>query len=188
MNNIYCYVDESGQDTHGDFFSVSVIMVNTVQLRDEGERRLLSVERGTGKGISKWTNTNYVRRENYLRSITDLTELKDCIFYAIHIDTRDYISSTVDTIDRAIRQHVSDKYRVTIVIDGLDKKTVREIAKRLKQGGVVCRKVRGVKDESSAWIRLADAIAGFSRHAYENKPYTLSLYHEIQQRGFLIQL
>ena len=188
MNNIYCYVDESGQDTQGDFFSVSVIMVNTVQLRDEGERRLLSVERGTGKGIEKWTNTNYVKKENYLRAITDLIELKNCIFYAIHIDTRDYISSTVDTIVQSIRQYVTDRYRVMIMIDGLDKKTVRGIAKRLKQEGVVCRKVRGVRDESSAWIRLADAIAGFSRHAYENKPYTLNLYHEMQQRGFLIQL
>ena len=188
MNNIYCYVDESGQDTQGEFFSVSVIMVNTVQLRDEGERRLLSVEKRTGKGIAKWKNTNYVRRENYLRAITDLAELKGCLFYSIHIDTRDYIGSTVDTIARAIRQYVTDKYRVTVMIDGLNKKTVRGIAKRLRQEGVVCRKVRGVKDESSAWIRLADAIAGFSRHAYENKSYTLNLYHEMQHRGFLIQL
>jgi hypothetical protein len=188
MNNIYCYVDESGQDTQGDLFSVSVIMVNTVQLRDEGERRLLSVEKRTGKGIAKWTNTNYVRRENYLRAVTNLTGLKNCIFYAIHIDTRDYISSMADTIVRSIRQHVTDRYKATIVIDGLDKETVRGIAKRLKQEGVICRKVRGVKDESSAWIRLADAIAGFSRHAYENKSYALNLYHEMQQRGFLIQL
>ena len=114
--------------------------------------------------------------------------MKNCIFYAIHVDTRDYISSTVDTIVRSIQQYVTDRYRATIMIDGLDKKTVRGIAKQLKQKGVVCRKVRGVKDESSAWIRLADAIAGFSRHAYENKPYTLTLHHEMQQRGFLVQL
>ena len=138
--------------------------------------------------MAKWTKTNHVRKENYLRAITYLTELKSCIFYAIHIDTRDYIGSTVDTVVRAIRQHVPDRYKATIVIDGLDKETVRGIAKRLKQKGVVCRKVRGVRDESSAWIRLADAIAGFGRHAYENKPYTLDLYREIQQRGFLIQL
>ena len=188
MNNIYCYVDESGQDTQGEFFSVSVVIVNSVQLRDEGERRLLDIKRKTGKGIAKWMKTNYVKKEGYLRAITDLAELKGCLFYSIHIDTRDYIGSTVDTIARAIRQYVTDKYRVTVMIDGLNKKTVRGIAKRLRQEGIVCRKVRGVKDESSAWIRLADAIAGFSRHAYENKPYTRSLFSHMQQQEFLIQL
>ena len=188
MNNIYCYVDESGQDTQGDFFYVSVIIVNTVRLRDEGERRLLDIESRTGKGRAKWTNTNYVKRANYLQSVTNIVALRDCIFYSRHINTRDYITSTVDTIVQAIRQYVTDEYRATIEIDGLNKKTVRGIAKLLKEKGVICRKVRGVKDENNAWIRLADAIAGFSRHAYENKPYIQNLYSDLQGRGFLIQL
>ena len=43
-------------------------------------------------------------------------------------------------------------------------------------------------NEGSAWIRLADAIAGFSRHVDEKKPYTQSLYPEMKRNGFLIQL
>ena len=102
MSKIYCYVDESGQHTQGDFFSVAVVIVNTTELRDEGERMLLEVER--------------------------------------------------------------------------------------TQAGVVYKKVRGAKDEGNAWIRLADAIAGFSWDVYENKPYTQSLYPDMQKQGFFIQL
>ena len=190
MSKIYCYVDESGQHTQGDFFSVAVVIVNATELRDEGERRLLDVERRTGKGIAKWTNTNYVKKESYLRAITDLAELKSCLFYSIHTDTRSYVGATVDTIARVVQQHTTntDTYKLIVVVDGLHKKERQQIARGLKQAGVVYKKVRGVRDESSAWIRLADAIAGFSRHVYENKPYTRSLYSDMQRRGFLIQL
>ena len=190
MSKIYCYVDESGQHTQGDFFSVAVVIVNATELRDKGERKLLDVERKTGKGTAKWTNTNYVKKEIYLRSITDLAELKSCLFYSIHTDTRDYVAATVDTIARMVQQYITDMetHDLIVVVDGLDKQEKQQIAKRLRQTGVVYKKVRGVKDEGSAWIRLADAIAGFSWDVYKDKPYTHNLYSDLQQREFLIQL
>ena len=190
MNNIYCYVDESGQDTQGKFFSVSAVIVSTVLLRDEGEQRLLNIERESGKGISKWKRTNYIKRENYLRAITTMVMLKNSLFYSIHLNTRNYIAATVDTIVRAVQRYRTDigKYRLMIVIDGLNKKERQQIAKQLRKAGVMYKKVRGAKDESSVWIRLADAIAGFSRDTYGNKPYTQNLYSDMQQRGFLVRL
>ena len=190
MNNIYCYVDESGQDTQGDFFSVAAVIVKTVEMRDSVENALMEVERTTEKGSTKWTKTHYDKKVQYLRTIATLSELKGCLFYSIYTDTRDYVGATVDTIARMVQQQVTDieTHGLIVVVDGLDKQERQQIAKRLKQAAVVYRKVRGARDEGSAWIRLADAIAGFSRHAYENKPYTLNLYHEMQQRGFLIQL
>ena len=75
------------------------------------------------------------------------------------------------------------------MIDGLSKRVEQQqIAKQLKQEGVAYKKVRGAKDENSTWIRLADAIAGFSRDVYEDKPYTQNLYSEIQKKGFFIRL
>ncbi len=190
MNNIYCYIDESGQDTRGEFFSVSVVIVNTTQFRDAGERRLLNIERETGKGIAKWKRTNYVRKESYLQAITTIAKLEGSLFYSIHINTRDYIGATVDTITRVVQQRMTgtDKYRLTVIVDGLNKKERQQIAKRLRKEGVAYKKVHGVRDESSAWIRLADALAGFSRDAYEDKPYAPNLYSDLQQRGFLIRL
>jgi hypothetical protein len=190
MSKIYCYVDESGQHTQGDFFSVAVVIVNATELRDEVERRLLDIEIETGKGITKWTHTSYVKKENYLRAITTIAKLESALFYSIHINTRDYVSATVDTIARVAQQLTTntEKYKLTVIVDGLSKKEKQQIAKQLRKKGVVYRKVRGARDGSSAWIRLADAIAGFSRDVYENKPYTQNLYSDMQQRGFLIQL
>ena len=50
------------------------------------------------------------------------------------------------------------------------------------------KKVSGIRDEGSAWIRFADAIAGFNWHVYKNKPYTQRLFPEMQQKGYLTQL
>ena len=187
---MYCYVDESGQHTGGDVFSVAAVIVKTVEMRDSGEDMLLEVERRTEKRSMKWTKTHYLKKVQYLRAITTLSELKNCLFYSIYADTRDYVGATVDTIGRVVQQHATDTeaYRLTVVVDGLDKKEKQQIAKRLKQAGVIYKKVRGVKDEGSAWIRLADAIAGFSWDVYKDKPYTHNLYSDLQRRGFLIQL
>ena len=32
---MYCYVDESGQHTEGDVFSVATVIVNTVEVREQ---------------------------------------------------------------------------------------------------------------------------------------------------------
>ena len=190
MSKIYYYVDESGQHTQGDFFSVAVVIVKTVEMRDRGESMLLEVEGITKKGSTKWTKTHYEKKVQYLRTITTLSELKSCLFYSIYTDTRDYVGATVDAIRRVVQQEATDTgtYGLTVVVDGLDKRERQQLAKRLRRAGVAYKKVRGIKDEGSAWIRLADAIAGFSWDVYRDKPYTQNLYFDMQQRGFLIQL
>jgi len=189
MRKIYCYVDESGQHTQGNFFSVAAVIVKTVEMRDSGEHTLLEVERTTGKGSTKWTKTHYRKKVRYLRTIETLSELKHCLFYSIHTDTWDYVGATVDTIARIIQQRVTDVgvHELIVVVDGLDKQERQQISKRLKQAGVVYKKVRGARDEGSAWIRLVDAVAGFSWDVYKNKPYTQDLRSELQP-GFFIQL
>ncbi|MDE0554038.1 MAG: hypothetical protein OXI24_07490 [Candidatus Poribacteria bacterium] len=111
-------------------------------------------------------------------------------FFSTHTNTRDYIGVTVNTIARVIQQETTDTntYQLIVVVDGMNEKEAQQAARLLKRQGVGAKKVRGAKDESSAWIRLADAIAGFSWDAYKNKPYTQNLYFHMQQQGFLIQL
>ncbi|MCG9132437.1 DUF3800 domain-containing protein [Candidatus Poribacteria bacterium] len=189
MSGIYCYVDESGQHTHGDFFSVSVVIVKTIEMRDDGECMLLEIEKTTEKGSTKWTKTHHRKKVRYLRTIATLSELKNCLFYSTYTGTRDYVGATVDAIARVFQQHLTNTETngLIVIVDGLDKQEKQQIAKRLKRAGVVYKKVRGAKDERSAWIRLADAIAGFSWDIYKNKPYTQSLHSDLPP-GFFIQL
>jgi hypothetical protein len=46
-------------------------------------------------------------------------------------------------------------------------------------------KVRGLRDESDAFIRLADAMAGFVRDWIEGEADLERLYHEAVVRGVL---
>ena len=41
-----CYIDESGQHTHGDFFSVAAVIVKTLETRNSCDHILLEVDSG----------------------------------------------------------------------------------------------------------------------------------------------
>ncbi len=188
LDKIYCYVDETGQHTQGEFYSVAVVIAVTTDIRNKVEQRLIDIEKKTNKGLSKWKSTHYRIKESYLRSVITIPDLERCLFYSIFTNTRDYVNATVETIAQVIHHHVEKACQPIVVIDGLDKTSRHRISRFLKEKGVVYKKVSGTRDEGSAWIRLADAIAGFSWHVYEDRPYTQTLYPEMQQKGYFIQL
>ena len=67
---LYCYVDESGQDTHGELFIVAVVIT------DDQREALLSaleqIERDSGKGANKWHKTMPQRRLDYIAAVLKL--------------------------------------------------------------------------------------------------------------------
>ncbi len=80
MQKLFCYVDESGQDTKGDLFLVSMVIVEGVkkELRDNLER----VEKKTGKGKWKWIRSRKAQRADYMRAVLRIPELKRRIYFA----------------------------------------------------------------------------------------------------------
>src|SRR5438105_2668794 len=60
---LYCYVDETGQDTYGNFFIVSVVVTGDV--RESLVARLEQIEKASGKGNVKWTNSRSSFRVAY---------------------------------------------------------------------------------------------------------------------------
>ncbi|MBI2335052.1 DUF3800 domain-containing protein, partial [Candidatus Daviesbacteria bacterium] len=70
----YCYVDETGQDTKGKFFLVTVVVkdqqdVNNLQEQLEG------IEKLTKKKL-KWSKSSFKTREKYLLQIAKINKLK----------------------------------------------------------------------------------------------------------------
>ena len=47
--------------------------------------------------------------------------------------------------------------------------------------------IRGMKDEQSAFLRLADCMAGFIRDYIEEKPYADELFKLLQGRKIIIE-
>jgi len=173
---LYCYADETGPDTEGKMFLVAVV-ITTSELREAIERRLEDVEEKSGKGLIKWKSTSVARKDAYLQGILNIDDLQGGLFYAVYRDTKDYLRLVTLTIARAVMQFSQGReHKATIYIDGLKKSEFSKVARYLSQTGVRRRKIGGLDDESSAYIRLADALAGFFRDYEEGKPYTKELF------------
>ena len=162
---LYCYVDETGQDTKGAMFLVVVVI--TAEDPDALRTALERIEQVSAKGARKWFKTNRERRVAYIREIVQSGLFTHDICFSAYENTLEYLNLTVLTTAKTILARAHDPYEATIFIDGLSKTERRIVADGLRKLRVKVRKVRGVKDEADALIRLADAIAGFVRDCHE---------------------
>jgi hypothetical protein len=71
---LYVYVDETGQDTLGDLFIVSVVI--TEGDREALEEQLREIEIHSGKGRRKWMKTRPQQRAAFMREVLKLPMLK----------------------------------------------------------------------------------------------------------------
>lgn len=178
---LYCYVDETGQETEGDFFLVTVVIAE--QERDAIEQELEAIELSTGKKNLKWRKSAFDRRLAYIREVLSRPIFEDKIFFSHYEQTKAYVELTVYTTAKAINHCVHGEYRATVIVDGLTGSEVTRFGKELRQLNIKVKKVRGARDESSPLIRLADAFAGFLRDGIEEQEYAQELYREAQRRG-----
>ena len=167
---LYAYVDESGQDTAGRFFVVSVVLFGTD--RDTVLARLEALEDRSRKGRVKWRRARYAFRQDYITGLLDLPHLSTSIFVTTFRNARNYFDLTVESTARAIIAKTQGRaYRVTIFVDGLTRYEQATFTDRLRARGIARKKVRGVRDEqSNAGVRLADALCGLIRDAEEGEP------------------
>lgn len=172
VKKYYCYVDETGQDTKGDFFLVSLLISEKEDLT--GLRKTLSLIEADTKGKTKWTKTNNKNKVEYIRKVLSVNILKNKAFYSVYNNTTAYTPLTAMTISKAVinRTVNGGDYRVNIVIDGLRKSDRQIIRIELKNLGIKYDKIKiNLKDEQEILLRLADALAGFVRDYSEGKKY-----------------
>lgn len=187
MQKLYCYVDETGQDTEGNLFIVSVVIAD--HERDATIKLCERIERETRKGRVKWIKADYPRRLEYIRRILQEPVFKEKLNFAIYRNSREYLALTVLTVARAIFANVQKEYKATVLIDGLPRSQEKWVGSELRHLRIQIRKVRGVrKDENDALIRLADAICGFVRGAIEGNPELKELLERGKQSVFLKEL
>ena len=65
----FCYVDETGQDTQGELFIVTVVTAS--QERNQLRQACEDIERDSRKGRRKWVKTTYSRRLAYIRQVLE---------------------------------------------------------------------------------------------------------------------
>ena len=171
MKKLYAYVDESGQDTKGLVFVVSILILEH-EIKDICEE-LEEIEIESGKKIVKWNKARHEFRKAYIESILRMDKLKERIFFEMFSDTRKYIELTSFATAKAIlKKSGKYDYKVTVFVDGLKKKEIEVFSRGLRDLRIRTRKIRGVKkDENNAFIRLVDAICGLIRDRDDNNDW-----------------
>jgi Protein of unknown function (DUF3800) len=183
---LYCFVDETGQDTKGELFLVSVIV--TAEEYDRVNQVLLEIEQQSKKGLGKWHKTKYQFRVSYIEQVLAHPIFPDTVFFSHYTETQAYFDLTVETTAKAVLHKASSEYTTTVTVDGLSGRDVNRFKRRLRELRVNVRKVRGARDESEPLVRLADAIAGFVRDYLEGQEYAQALFQKAHTAGVIREL
>lgn len=185
---LYAYVDESGQDTKGMVFVVSVLILE--QERQAICEILEKIENECGKKNAKWNKSRHEFRKAYIEEITKIEELKRRIFFDTFSDTKKYIELTSFATAKAILKKADeDEYKVTVFVDGFKKKEIDTFSKGLKDLKIRTRKIRGVKkDENNAFIRLVDAICGLVRDANDKHEWAIKALSKLEKEKLISEL
>ncbi len=146
MEKVYCYVDETGQDTKGKIFLVAVVIAG--EERERIKSQLLSIEKRSGKLLGKWHKSSHKFRIKYLEEIFANKILTRPIFFAVYSNTQEYTDLTILTTARAILKSTSGSYIASVFVDGLDRQQRRKFASNLRDLDIVVKKVGGPRDES----------------------------------------
>lgn len=188
QQRVNLYVDESGQDTRGQLFTVAVV---AVKRSDKFRQICESFEETSGKRKKKWASAEKSRCLDYLRAvIQEAASLNVTLFYNVFRKRTDYDPATIDGIAKAIRRLSLSNSHVYVYVDGLAKAKRSAYKTGLRQLGFPVKKViRVAKDENEPLIRLADALAGAAAELLKYQAPDLErLFSEAKQRGTLVEL
>lgn len=180
MQKLYCYLDETGQDTRGDLFLVSAV-VNGVE-RDDAQRILEQIEKESGKNKSKWVRTRDEARQRYLTAVFAQPVFQGHLLYAVYRDTMNYPEHTAQTAKRAIDRFAEANYKAPIIVDGLEGQQRQSFSNLVRSLGVRYKTICGVRDETDAFIRLADALCGLARAGLSNHPVYAPMLKQMQEK------
>lgn len=188
MEKLYCYVDETGQDTKGALFSVCCVVTLSFENKEQLENLLKTIEAESRKK-SKWQKTDNKIKHSFLTALTAHCEkLKGHIYIQHFYHITDFMQATVEAIARSINATAQVNVSAIIYIDGLPRSLVPNVAVHLRRYGILTEKVGGLKDEQSALIRLADATAGFVRDYLEGEDYAKPYFRKLLAEGVIIEI
>src|SRR3989338_3625414 len=175
---LHVYVDESGQDTNGLLFVVSVLTVE--KDLDILHAKLEAVEIQTGKKNIKWHKARSPFRQAYIEKIGCLPQLRHSIFFDQFKESKEYLGLTAFATAKAILKKARGDYKVTVSVDGLNRREAAAFTRTLRTLHIHTRRVRGIrKDENDAFIRLVDSVCGLIRDAHGKNPWATNMLKQL---------
>lgn len=158
---LYCYVDESGQDTKSDIFVVVAVVNDKNQ--DAVRDKLLQLEKQTKIKAMKWHKTPHDIRNNFLELQIERKILIGDIFFGRFPKPIPYFLPMLEVIEKAIKTKARTNYSCNVYIDSIDLKKSKELTNALRVKHINMPLIKSRRDESEPIIRLADRWAGYIR-------------------------
>jgi len=186
MQKLYCYVDETGQETKGGLFLVCVVI--TKSERNHLIKALKQIEQESGKGKRKWNKAKDANRSAYIRRILQEPAFKAKLHYALYHGSTEYVRLTIEATAHAIAHFTNKPYKATVIIDGLGKSERRTFGAQLRKRGIQTAKVRGATEQANIFIRLADALCGFLRQAEKGREEFRRIMDKAIREGYLTRV
>ncbi|MDD5433643.1 MAG: DUF3800 domain-containing protein [Candidatus Pacebacteria bacterium] len=186
MQKLYCYIDETGQDTQSEVFVVVAVVSEQEQnkLREE----LINIEQLARTGHRKWHKSKPERRLKYLEMILAKKIGKEEVFFASYQKPLPYFLPILETIERAIKLKAKGRYQATICVDGIDKKKAQELTNALHLREVKTSFIKGKRDEAEPLIRLADMWAGCIRAVFLKRKKEIELVERAEKYSCLVDI
>jgi hypothetical protein len=187
---VYCYVDETGQDTNGRLYIVVALL--SQEPREQLYEALIAAEHESGKGKLKWHKNSTQKRDAYIAKTLRAGMHLHLYYQVFEGPELSYELTTVYATANAIqafvrREHIAD-YKATVIIDGLPRTMQGRVSKLLRNAGIKTKSVRGERDEANPGIRLADAVAGLLRQSYQGNAHFAAMKEALENAGTLEEL
>jgi hypothetical protein len=180
---LYCYVDETGQDTASNVFIVVAVLSD----RDQENLRaaLIAIEQQAGVGRSKWHDAKPARRLRYIELVLERKVGQEEVFFGSYPKPLPYLLPMIEVLEHAIKANAAPSYTARVFVDGIDRKKAAELTNALRLHGVFLEMVRGRRDESEPIIRLADMWAGCIRRALSGKAEERALLQRAIEKNYI---
>lgn len=186
---IYCYVDETGQDTMGKLFIVAIVIADNK--KDEFEKRMEKLETSSRKFLRKWQKSKKRERLDYMRTVFDIIKNYGELYFfkfGKGVGTNYYPLMTYAIAKTLHTKLGQNPVIYSLIVDALVIKQRLILGANLRKLGISVAKVRGKRDQSDAILRLADALAGFVRDATENDHKSKALFNKAVKNRLITEV
>ena len=180
---LYCYVDETGQDSGAEFFIVVAVVSDKEQ--DMLRKQLIKIESLAKIGLRKWHKSQHKRKKQYLQLILEKRVGKGEIYFGRYKKPIPFFLPMLETLEKSILDKAKKNYQTIIYVDGIDKKKAAELTNALRIRKIKLRFVRSARDESEPLIRLADRWAGCIRAAFSGKKDEKEIFRNAKKQKYI---
>jgi len=190
MGEFFFYIDETGRDPFSPVFISGILSTSTI--RQELEYTLMGLEKTSAQGKAprwKWSKSNSKYRKAYIEGVLKIQALVGNVFFHLVRGGKEYLDHTADGAVNAVREKAKRGDKATMYFDGFRETEVNQIRRyirpSLKSKGIRAI-VKGIaRDESSPFIRLADAICGLVRDAEEDDEWSKLMVQKLKRKKIL---